>query len=165
MCFTFEESGDCKFGDRCRFRHGEEDPRFDASGCRDLSMEICRDFNQGRCRLGDQCPRQHIEDPEGGGGGGRRRRGGGGGGDGGEDGGGGGGGGRKRGPRKPREVKKIDEICNNYLEGRCRYGDQCRRIHEGDIPQTVEKIDEVCNNFLEGRCRFGDMCRRVHPAQ
>ena len=82
-------------------------------------MEICRDFNQGRCRLGDQCPRQHIEDPEGGGGGGRRRRGGGGGGDGGEDGGGGGGGGRKRGPRKPREVKKIDEVRTARLALRC----------------------------------------------
>ena len=104
QCFTFTESGDCKFGDRCRFRHGEEDPRFDASGCRDLSMEICRDFNAGRCRLGDACPRQHIDQPEqpkre------RKPRGGGGGGGDGED-----GGERVRKPRKPREVKKIDEV-------------------------------------------------------
>ena len=155
QCFTFEESGDCKFGDRCRFRHGEEDSRFDASGCRDLSTEVCRDFNAGRCRLGDACPRQHIEQAEqpkre------RKPRGGGGDGDDGE---------RTRKPRKPREVKKIDEICENYAAGRCRYGDQCRRVHQGDIAQTVEKLDEVCNNFLEGRCRFGDMCRRIHPAQ
>jgi|EP01049_Picozoa_sp_SAG25_P007380 hypothetical protein len=72
---------------------------------------------------------------------------------------------RKKAPREPREVRKTDEICQNYLAGRCRYGDQCRRIHQGDIEQKVEKIDEVCNNFLEGRCRFGDMCRRQHPGE
>ena len=54
-------------------------------------------------------------------------------------------------------MKKIDEVCENYLAGRCRYGDQCRRIHQGDIEQKVEKLDEVCNNLLEERCRFGDM--------
>lgn len=69
--------------------------------------------------------------------------------------------------RKPRNradkpVKKIDEVCNNYLAGKCRSGEQCRRQHIGEIQQTVEKIDEVCNNFLAGRCRFGELCRRQH---
>jgi len=75
---------------------------------------------------------------------------------------------KKKKKRKPRvrnaPTEKLDETCNNYLEGRCRYGDDCRRKHVGDVPQKVEKIDEVCNNFLEGRCRFGEMCRRQHPA-
>ena len=42
------------------------------------------------------------------------------------------------------------QICNNYLEGRCRYGDQCRRIHEGDIPQTVRRKPFLLSFF----CRF-----------
>ena len=70
---------------------------------------------------------------------------------------------RKPRPLEPRE--KLDEDCQNYLEGRCYYGDNCRRRHVGDVElKPVEKIDEVCNNFLAGRCRFGDMCRRQHPA-
>jgi hypothetical protein len=87
---------------------------------------------------------------------------------------------KKEGAKKPRirvfrrgvrgskleSWKKLDEICENYLAGRCRNtSEQCRRIHQGDIEQRIEKIDEVCNNFLEGRCRFGDLCRRQHPAQ
>jgi hypothetical protein len=73
---------------------------------------------------------------------------------------------KKKRTRKPRdngEREKLDEVCNNYLAGRCRYGDNCRRQHPGDVQQeAVEKIDEICNNFQEGRCRFGDMCRRIH---
>ena len=133
MCFTFEESGDCKFGERCRFRHGEMDARFDAEGCRDVSQEICRDFRAGRCRLGEECPRQHIDAPEG------------------EEQGGGGGGGRRKKTREPREVKKIDEVCENYLAGRCRYGDQCRRVHQGEIQQTVEKVSALTKTSLCAR--------------
>ena len=45
--------------------------------------------------------------------------------------------------RKRRPVQKLDEVCNNYLAGKCRYGDECRRVHEGDIEQKVEKLDET----------------------
>ena len=31
----------------------------------------------------------------------------------------------------------LQEVCNNYLAGKCRYGDNCRRQHEpAGIPQT-----------------------------
>ena len=60
---------------------------------------------------------------------------------------------KKKRTRKPRdngEREKLDEVCNNYLAGRCRYGDNCRRQHPGDVQQeAVEKIDEICNNFQE----------------
>ena len=29
-------------------------------------------------------------------------------------------------------TEKLDEVCDNYLEGRCRYGEECRRQHVGD---------------------------------
>ena len=52
----------------------------------------------------------------------------------------GGGDGRKPRERKPRE--KLDEVCNDYLDGKCRYGDYCRRQHPVGIPQgPVEKTD------------------------
>merc|ERR1712195_458774 len=47
------------------------------------------------------------------------------------------GGEKKKKKRKPRvrnaPTEKLDETCNNYLEGRCRYGDDCRRKHVGDV--------------------------------
>lgn len=60
------------------------------------------------------------------------------------EGGGGEGGDKPKKKRKPRvrnkPTEKLDEVCNNYLEGRCRYGEQCRRQHVGDVPQKVEKV-------------------------
>ena len=74
---------------------------------------------------------------------------------------------RVRKPRKPRERKpreKLEEDCNNYLNGKCRYGDNCRRQHNPvGIPQDpVEKTDEICRDFQAGVCPFGDMCSRQH---
>ena len=138
-CFTFRDEGSCSRGDACRFTHGDADPRFGDDGRRDISGEECRNFKRGNCRLGDDCPRQHIgeagaDKP-------RRQR------------------------RQPKEPTKLDEVCNNYLEGKCRYGDQCRRKHVGDIAQDkLERIDEVCRNFQAGNCRFGDACLRKHEA-
>ena len=83
------------------------------------------------------------------------------------------------------------EVCKNYLAGRCRNGDRCRRLHEpAGVPQSSakstqaegiqvvcvsptvtisrerngskEEAREVCKNFLAGRCRDGDKCRRLH---
>ena len=63
----------------------------------------------------------------------------------------------------PRNIS--DEVCRNYLKGRCRFGDACPRRHEGEVvPEALEQIAEVCKNFVEGRCRFGDHCRREHPS-
>ena len=83
------------------------------------------------------------------------------------------------------------EVCKNYLAGRCGNGDRCRRLHEpAGVPQSSakstqaegiqvvcvsptvtisrerngskEEAREVCKNFLAGRCRDGDKCRRLH---
>ena len=70
---------------------------------------------------------------------------------------------KKKRVRKPKPVKKLDEVCNNYLAGKCRNGDECRRSHSPEgIEQKIEKLDEICNNFLEGKCKYGDLCRRIH---
>jgi hypothetical protein len=185
ICYKFRDEGACDHGESCKFMHGEDDVRF-INGVRDVSQEVhitalrprrarrhdplappsappahlcpprlqtCRNFQRGRCPLGEQCPRQHVEKPAGEEDNSekpaRKSR------------------GSARKPRAPRaeNADVSGEVCRNYLAGRCRLGESCRRLHEGDVEQApVEKLDEVCNNFLQGRCRFGDSCRRQHTA-
>lgn len=163
-CFNFRDSGDCDHGDRCRFTHGAGDARF--SG--DISEEVCRNFQRGRCKFGDECRRKHearADDGEEKAGDGEGRR------------------TRQRKPRKPRaegadgeNAGPVDEVCRNFLAGRCKFGDECRRKHEGTPDpegaeraprkrrddRPVKKLDEPCNNFQQGKCRLGDRCRRQH---
>jgi hypothetical protein len=157
-CFNFRDNGNCDHGDRCRFTHGEADSRF--SG--DIADEVCRNFQRGRCKFGDDCRRKHegpvVTEDEGDKGGDRARK-----------------------PRKPRRRAENngnpDEVCKNFLAGRCRFGDECRRKHEGTptpaaageekprrarAAKPVKKLDEACNNFAAGKCRLGDKCRRQH---
>ena len=85
------------------------------------------------------------------------------------------------------------EVCKNYLAGRCANGGRCRRLHEPAgvqqssakstradgievvcVSPTVtisrerngskEEGKEVCKNYLAGRCRDGDKCRRLHQS-
>eukprot|EP01083_Nonionella_stella_P022243 61539_1 len=50
VCFDFQNKGECKRGDDCRFGH--TDPK----------SSVCRDFQVGRCRHGDKCRFQHKYD-------------------------------------------------------------------------------------------------------
>jgi len=161
-CFDWRDNGSCSHGDRCKFSHGENDSRL-ASNPAD---EICRNFQRGRCKFGEECRRKHVEAPAGEAGERERKP-------------------RERKPRKKREageekgesVDPADEVCRNFLNGRCRYGEECRRKHEGTPKEStaadggrrrrrearpVKKLDEVCNNYQAGKCRLGDRCRRQH---
>jgi len=103
-CFNFKQDGVCKFGDRCRFTHGVADPRFDENG---LRKKIAR---------APRAPRETPAAEATAEGGGEKKA-------------------RKKKPRvrKPRADapprEKLDEVCNNFVAGRCRYGDNCRRQH------------------------------------
>jgi hypothetical protein len=109
-CFNFKQDGACQFGDRCRFTHGVADPRFDESG---LRKKMTRAPREPRAAA---APAAATE------GGGEKKP-------------------RKKKPRarKPRENgpprEKLEEVCNNYLAGKCRYGENCRRQHPGNVPQ------------------------------
>mmetsp|Transcript_22791 Transcript_22791/g.26802 ORF Transcript_22791/g.26802 Transcript_22791/m.26802 type:complete len:167 (+) Transcript_22791:23-523(+) len=107
-CFNFRENGQCEFGDRCRFTHGENDPRFDENGRR-VKVE--------RAPRRPKAPKQEGEAAEG-----EKKT----------------NNKKKRNNNRPknnRSTEKIDEVCNNYLAGKCRHGDNCRRQHVGDIVQ------------------------------
>ena len=147
LCRAFRNNGKCRYGDDCKYEHSEGEP------VANPPRGPCFNFEKdGECSFGERCRFKHGEDdprfdmdgnkiPTKGKKKNRKSR--------------------ARNSDEPRE--KLDEVCNNYMEGRCRYGDNCRRQHPGNVEQEpVEKIDEICNNFLEGRCRFGDLSRRVH---
>jgi len=176
VCRAFRNNGRCRYGDECNYVHSEGDP------IEPPPRGQCYNWEQkGECPYGDRCRYLHGPDDDGS----RfekkkkkkapKKKGeaagdGGDGGGGGDDGAAEQGGGEakpktRRSKARTTPVRKLDEVCQNYLEGRCRYGDQCRRKHVGDVEQKVEKLDEVCQNFLAGRCRFGDMCRRQHVVQ
>lgn len=136
QCFNWEQTGECKFGNGCRFLHGADDDgsRFVKKEKKTRNRHRVRDLND----IGEDDGEEREE---------RKPR------------------VRKPRVRKPRERQpreKIDEVCNNYSAGHCPYGDDCRRQHIGTIEQKIEKIDEICNNFQRGQCRFGDNCRRIH---
>ena len=145
ICRAFRNTGRCRYGDECKYQHSE------GEAIANPPRGLCFNFQQdGECKFGDRCRFKHGEDdprfdetgdkiPTAG----KKKR------------------VRKRNNDAPRE--KLDEVCNNYMEGRCRYGENCRRLHPGNVEQQpVEKIDEICNNYQQGRCRFGDLCRRTH---
>ena len=161
VCRAFRNTGKCRYGDDCQYEHSTGD------AIEPPPRGQCFNFKEtGSCEYGERCRYLHGEDddgsrfvkktrkprasaekaapsgeaPE------QKDR-----------------APRKKRERKPRPQPKLDEVCNNYLEGRCRNGAECRRQHEPEgIEQHPEKLDEVCKNFTEGRCRFGDLCRRQH---
>jgi len=88
VCFQFRDTGDCSFGDRCRFNHGDDggsggrdngrsggyNDGGSRSGGRDYndggsrsggrddggSKGVCYDFrDNGNCRFGDRCRFSH----------------------------------------------------------------------------------------------------------
>lgn len=48
-------------------------------------------------------------------------------------------------------------LCQYFLKGDCRFGDNCRFEHPSAKKETV------CPYFLRGTCRYGDKCRNEHP--
>ena len=58
----------------------------------------------------------------------------------------GGRGGRSASPGK-KTISDMSKLCNNYLKGKCKYGDKCKYHHNGP-----------CRFFQKGSCTKGDEC-------
>jgi len=58
------------------------------------------------------------------------------------------------------------KVCTFYLEGHCRYGNNCRDLHPLSIynPQIpyYQPPQQACQYFLQGNCRFGNNCNFSH---
>ncbi|RUS75279.1 hypothetical protein EGW08_016945 [Elysia chlorotica] len=68
LCRPFEESGSCKYGDKCQFAHGMHELR-NLSRHPKYKTELCRTFHTiGYCPYGPRCHFIHEEEPGSGGG-------------------------------------------------------------------------------------------------
>ena len=127
ICRAFRNKGKCRYGDECKYEHseGEEIPNPPRGPC----------FNwqeNGECNFGDRCRFKHGDDddrfdadgnmkprekkPKADADDGTPKK-----------------KSRRRRQRKPLTEEQINEknqeVCNNYLAGKCRYGDECWRKH------------------------------------
>lgn len=123
LCNNFESAGFCKFGDNCKFAHGEQDLRSGGNQSGGFNNRGGNDFNsRGRGGFGGQ---------RGGGFGGQR----------------GGGFGGHRGGFNPRGGDQMNhmnpgfggqnmgqmQVCRYFQQnGVCKFGDTCKFIHIGD---------------------------------
>jgi hypothetical protein len=53
----------------------------------------------------------------------------------------------------------MSSICKFFLKGKCKYGDECRFIHNNPVE---EKTSSACKFFVRGNCKYGYGCRFIH---
>ncbi|XP_076859834.1 makorin, ring finger protein, 4 isoform X2 [Brachyhypopomus gauderio] len=66
---------------------------------------------------------------------------------------------RNRPARKP-DFDIERQLCRQFINGSCRYGQRCSYLHEWPTVPPVQ----VCRYFQKGGCWFGDSCRYLHVA-
>ena len=52
------------------------------------------------------------------------------------------------------------EICRHFINGYCRYGNNCKFNHPIGQPKT-----KICKFYLRGFCRFGNSCMHTHAVK
>ena len=58
-CNVFEQTGECPFGDQCRFGHSSGEGDGTSAALPGTIGKPCRDFETGKCELQDKCPYRH----------------------------------------------------------------------------------------------------------
>jgi hypothetical protein len=65
-------------------------------------------------------------------------------------------------PSRPTGSARVSPpVCQYFLAGNCKFGDDCRNLHPAMGSACVRP--EVCQYFLKGTCKFGDACKNRHP--
>ena len=53
------------------------------------------------------------------------------------------------------ENKLKNKPCHFFIQGKCKFGDNCKYPH-------MEEIKQPCSFFAKGTCKFGDNCKYQH---
>lgn len=136
LCETFEEFGDCKYGDRCQYAHGKHELRRAPETVHPTSYKTvrCKKYwsNDGICPYGAKCRFVHEEaigfDAH------------------------------KANQTKAHKNYKTKE-CETFAKiGSCPYGDMCAFIHKKPKSMTDASSD-LLTNFISGKVH--SCCRGV----
>ncbi|KAI6185579.1 hypothetical protein M3Y98_00039100 [Aphelenchoides besseyi] len=70
--------------------------------------------------------------------------------------------------RSPRPIDKLKtRTCQNWKNGQCKNGDDCRFAHfdvqrlANPCPNKLKTV--ICNRIKNGYCHFGSSCWFIHP--
>ena len=146
ICYKYRETGDCPYGEECKFIHEEEDDQYEPKAicyqyrntgdcpygdeCKFLHKEvdqneakaICYQYRDtGNCPYGNECKFLHEEVDQ--------------------------------------NVAKA--ICYQYRDtGDCPYGDECKFSHEEVDP---DESTAICYQYRDtGECPYGEECKFKH---
>jgi len=164
VCYSWSESGSCKWADQCRFSHGADDSRpapaprpFRRGYNSGPSSEACYSFqNTGSCKFGSNCRFSHGDAA--------------------------GSGsapasssssssssasGAAAGSSTRSPKLKSDECFTWRDSGACEYGDKCRYRHgtsdSRDLDQVKKRANGTCFEWRDkGDCKWGTRCRFAH---
>jgi len=66
--------------------------------------------------------------------------------------------------RHPADRRQGPEVCREFLNGRCTRGDACKYEHD-EKRKEAERRSDVCREFLNGRCSRGAACKYIHDEE
>ncbi|CAG9322849.1 unnamed protein product [Blepharisma stoltei] len=60
------------------------------------------------------------------------------------------------------QVKYKTEMCKNWINGHCQFGDNCAFAHGKEELREKTLSKKECTHFAEGFCVYGDRCLFKH---
>ena len=152
-CSTYLRNGKCKFGEGCRFSHGDgggtdgrsKQTAGGSNAVRNDTKKPCTNYmGTGKCKFGEGCRFSHG---------------------GGADGSGGGGGGRQAKQQRQQPMHQAQQIWTPNQADTTSLS--AAGVHQKSSPKQQQKggaaNKELCKNWSKKRnCQYGDKCRYLH---
>ena len=143
VCYSFKDTGSCKFGDSCRFSHGNGD---DGNTQAEGTFETVRGRNtssRGRNNAPGNSSNEYSRNAP-----------------------------RSYDSSRDTSSRPA-QLCNQWNEnGTCTFGDRCRFSHGEEYTRSVRPSgntsgdtsrSQACYAYAEnGTCQYGDRCRFTH---
>jgi uncharacterized LabA/DUF88 family protein len=59
-----------------------------------------------------------------------------------------------------------NKICLHYNIGQCKFGSECKKIHDSKLSPLEEKRlpsgQKICDHYTNGTCKYGVKCKKFH---